>query len=388
MLPLLIGPDQHRSLWAVLLTAAALGLVVDRTRFGARVSGAVVSIVITAALSNLGAIPADPDLPVYDTVTTYLVPLAVPLILLKADLRRIVRQTGPTLLAYAVGALATIVGVVVGFHLTPLGPEGWKLGGIYCAGYIGGTINFYAVAEAFGLKKSSSLVVAAYAADNLVMTLYFFLIFSLPSIGLIRRWFPPRSPPAAVPDPRRRVDHDPAGGDPVPDLSGMGLALALASVLCAAGYGLASELGHTDWGILLVTVMIVALATLAPGRIGSLGGGRELGMLFLYIFFATVGATANIPVVVRLGPIYLAYAAIIVAIHLALILVAGYFLRLDLSEILIASNAAIGGPSTAAAMATSLRWFSLVTPGILSGTLGYATATLIGVAIGRWLHSM
>ena len=43
----------------------------------------------------------------------------------------------------------------------------------------------------------------------------------------------------------------------------------------------------------------------------------------------------------------------------------------------------MGGPTTAAAMAGSKRWKSLVLPGILTGIFGYATATFLGLALGR-----
>lgn len=52
-------------------------------------------------------------------------------------------------------------------------------------------------------------------------------------------------------------------------------------------------------------------------------------------------------------------------------------------ELLVASNANVGGPTTAAAMAGSKRWKSLVLPGILTGIFGYATATFLGLALGR-----
>lgn len=48
-----------------------------------------------------------------------------------------------------------------------LGPEGWKLAGCFCASYIGGSVNFAAVAKSLDL--SPSLIPAAMAADNLTM---------------------------------------------------------------------------------------------------------------------------------------------------------------------------------------------------------------------------
>jgi hypothetical protein len=48
-------------------------------------------------------------------------------------------------------------------------------------------------------------------------------------------------------------------------------------------------------------------------------------------------------------------------------------------RLLVASSAAIGGPATAAALAKSVLWESLVTPGLLVGNIGYAVATFIGL---------
>jgi len=83
----LISADQHWALWAVLLGSAAFGLWAEKTRWGAKISGAVVSILSTFVLSNCLVIPA--SAPVYDTVWSYIVPLAIPLLLFRADLKRI-----------------------------------------------------------------------------------------------------------------------------------------------------------------------------------------------------------------------------------------------------------------------------------------------------------
>ena len=86
------------------------------------------------------------------------------------------------------------------------------------------------------------------------------------------------------------------------------------------------------------------------------------------------------------GPVLFVFAALILTIHLIFLLLGGWLLKLDLSEMVIASNANMGGPTTAAAMAVARRWQTLVLPAILCGTLGYAVATFIGVALGHWLR--
>ncbi|MGD9546263.1 MAG: DUF819 domain-containing protein [Candidatus Krumholzibacteriia bacterium] len=376
----LIHADNTWAVWTILLGAAAFGLLGERTRWGRRLSGVILTMGTTFALSNLGIIPAA-DVPAYDTVWGRLVPLAIPLLLLRADLRRILREAGPTLIAYVLGAGGTIIGTVVAFRIVPLGEEGWKLASVFAATYIGGSMNYAAAAEAVGLR-SGDLLTAGVAADNLVMALYFLVLFALPGSAFLRRHFERRDhrsmaagQPGDLPD-----------GTAFPEIGRSALALALAAGLCWAGFGLAALGGWDGGGILVVTALTVALATALPRHLARLDGAHVIGAFLMQVFFAVIGASANVGVVLSVGTSLFVFAALILTIHLLFLLAAGRLLRLDLAEIVIASNANMGGPTTAAAMAVARRWDALVLPAILCGTLGYAVATFIGVALGHWLQ--
>ena len=135
-----------------------------------------------------------------------------------------------------------------------------------------------------------------------------------------------------------------------------------------------------------MTALVVVAATAFPRFLGGLRGARESGTLLMQVFFAVIGASASVGLVLRHGTMLFVFAVAILTVHLAIILIAGRLLRLDLAEIVIASNANMGGPTSAAAMAVARRWDTLVIPAILCGTLGYATATFIGVAVGHGLR--
>ena len=372
----LISPENDWALWAVLLAAGAFGLWAERTRWGAKLSGAVIAIGVAFVLSNLRVIPS--SAPAYDVVWSFLVPLAIPLLLFTADLKRIIREAGPTLLAFAAGAVGTVAGTWLAFQVVPLGEEGWKLAGIFCATYVGGSLNYMATAEALELR-SGDVLAAGVAADNLAMALYFLVLFALPSMPWLRRRFVERVSEGTG------ESTSPASGTPIGARS-LATALAIAATMCAVGYGLAHALGIGSAGILFVTALTVTLATLFPGRLGSVAGAHEAGVVLMQVFFAVIGASASIGLVIRHGSMLFVFAIAILTVHLLVILVAGRLLRLDLAEIVIASNANMGGPTSAAAMAVARRWDTLVIPAILCGTLGYATATFIGVAVGHWLR--
>jgi len=108
-------------------------------------------------------------------------------------------------------------------------------------------------------------------------------------------------------------------------------------------------------------------------------------VFFMYVFFGVIGAGADVVLMVQTAMPIFFFVVVMAAVHLLVVLAGARIFRIDLAEALIASNAVAVGPATAAAMAASMRWRLLVTPGILLGVFGYAVANFIGVGLAGLL---
>lgn len=69
----------------------------EKTKIGSMVSAALVSTLVGLAASNIG-IPYEAR--AYSIIMEFMLPLAVPLLLFRADLHRVIRSTGTLLLVF------------------------------------------------------------------------------------------------------------------------------------------------------------------------------------------------------------------------------------------------------------------------------------------------
>jgi uncharacterized membrane protein len=69
-------------------------------------------------------------------------------------------------------------------------------------------------------------------------------------------------------------------------------------------------------------------------------------------------------------------------------LTVGKLLKYDLEEILLASNANVGGPRAAAAVAIAKGWKDLIGPILVVGTLGCIIGSYVWNPLGMWFSGL
>lgn len=398
----LIGADNTWMLWAVCAAGAAGAIYLEqRYKWAAKMTGAIVALIFAIILSNFGIIPVESS--VWDTVWGFVVPLSIPLLLLQCDIRKIGGESKRILIIFLIGSVGTACGALIAFAvLNRFIPELAGLSGVFTGAYIGGTVNFAALAAAFNV--SGEMVSAATVADNLLMVLYFFVLIMMPSLRFFRRHFP-----------HPHVDEVEAAGSTLGEnetnasafwgrkeisLKDIAMAAAAGFVIVALSNLISGiftsiiptgnpllQVLNTLFGnmYLWITTIAMLCATLAPGFFGEIRGTQEMGTFLIYLFFFAIGVPASVPLIVKNSPLLLVFAAIIILVNMLFSLAAGKLLKYDLEEIILASNANIGGPTTAVAMAVSKGWNMLVGPILLVGTLGYVFGTYFGLIVGTVL---
>lgn len=389
--------DDIWTLWAIIVGWAAVSIYLEQKyRWAAKVSGAIIALLGALILANLGVIPTES--PVYDAIWGYVAPLAVPIMLFKADLRKIWKESGRTFGAFHVAALGTIVGSTVGLLLFGrLMPQPLQIGAMVTGSYIGGTVNFVAMADTF--KAAENVINATIVADNLNMAFFFFVLLAIPNLLFFKKHY--KHPyEDSVSAQSAEGENKAATYWGRKEISLLDIAKVFASglVIVAVSVKLAALLSGLDvvnqenFKLLkdilgnkyfVITTLTVLVVTLFPKYFHEARGSQEIGTFLIYIFLVVIGTPASIKAIITESPVILLFCLTVVVINLIVTLTLGKLLGFSLEELLISSNATVGGPTTAAAMAISKGWNDLVLPAMLVGVWGYVIGNYCAIYLAH-----
>ncbi len=395
-----IGADNTLALWTIITAIAATSIILEQKfKWASKITGCVLAMVIAALFSNFKVIPTEAK--VYDDVWTFLVPMAIPLLLFKADIKKIWKESGRLVVLFLFSSLGTLVGTVVGFFvLKSLIPSLYKVAAMMAGSYVGGSVNFIAMAQSF--KAPGELVSAAVVSDNLIMAVYFLLLIALPSISIIMKFLTPKNDRNKKPIKENSNGNLSADFWKAKEISLKDIALCIALALSIVWVSevisnyFATIIPASDMSLsfvrellgnkyLILTTLTMLLASIFSKFFGNLGGSQEIGAFIIQIFFVVIGIPASVSLIIEKSPWLLVFCTIIVLINLLFTLVFGRLFKFKIEEVVMASNANIGGPTTAAAMAIAKGWNHMVVPAMLVGSLGYILGNYFGIFIGNLL---
>ena len=389
------------ALTALIAGATALAFWLDH-RFPAlgKLGASLIAIVLGAILSNLGLVPVSS--PVYDIIMGPVTSLAIAWLLLSVNLSDIRKAGGRMLAAYGLAALGTAAGAFTAVFLFSgiFGEDSWRLAGVLTGTFTGGSVNFVSVGRA--VELSDRLFAGTTAADAMITGLWMGATLILP---LWLRRFYPAPPPGVVQSGEVAVHHQPhdheglgpaGAGDPegVPHPFFLKEAVSTLdlAILGAVGVGLllaSGFLGTLTPGI--PSILWLTTLSLLVGQIRGMArprGAFPLGTLALHFFFVIIGILSRVSEILAVGVEVFWLTLGVVAVHGVVVYGGGLLLRLDLGTLSVASQAAVGGPSSALAVAVSREWRGLVLPGIVVGLLGYAVGNYLGFGMAVLVRTL
>lgn len=176
----LIAAGDTWGLLAVMCLGVFLAIWLEQKyQWASRISGAIIALIVAMVLANIGVIPTSCIL--YDDIVWgVIVPMALPMLLLQCNLKRIWNETGRLLVIFIIGAAGTTVGAFIAYHLlkVPFGDAQnlARVAAMMTGSYIGGGVNFAAMASQYAAGEG--ITAAATVADNLLMAAYFFILIA------------------------------------------------------------------------------------------------------------------------------------------------------------------------------------------------------------------
>jgi len=392
--------DGALMLTALIAGATVLAFWLDRKIPAlSKLGASLLALMFGAILSNTGLVPAAS--PVYDMIAGPVTMVAIAWLLLAVNLSDL-RLAGPRMvLAFGIAITGTALGAFVGAFLFAgaIGESTWQLAGTLTGTYSGGSLNFVGVARGVGLP--AALFAGATAADALMTGVWLGATMLLPL--WIGKFYPP-VPEAAFAHPEG-VDAGAAKGTHHPffvtaSLSVLDLAklFALGIILLAAAEGAAAGLGALaatgtvpGWMGGIPPVLFLTTFALVVGHTPWFTrpeGALQLGTLALHFFFVVIGIWSRVAEIAAVGFEVFYYTAVVVGVHGVFVYGVGRLAKLDIGSLSVASQAAVGGPSSALAVAVSREWPGFILPGVIVGLLGYAVGTYLGFSVAYLIQGM
>lgn len=352
----LFAADDVMTLWAIIVIFSSLSIYLElKYKWAAKVSGAIIALIFALLLSNFKVIPTESV--VYDQVWGFIIPLALPLLLFQIDIKAIWKESGRLLGIFLLSSVGTVAGTFVAFFLLKEHiPYLDKLSAMMSASYIGGGVNFAAMALKFNPPKD--VISAAVVADNLMTAIFILTLMAISTIRFFRNKFnTPHIDEVEGTQIAGRDDYFSRKEISLLDLAlnfgaaffivavSFKLSAFMTNILPEAGGNILYEMFTgivTDKYLILTTFTFVLLLSF-PKFFKQLNGSNEFGTFLIYLFFFVLGIPASIPLIIQTAPLLLLFVFIIAMLNLVISLIAGKLIGADLEEILLASNANIGG---------------------------------------------
>ena len=373
------------------LAPAAVMWACRKVKLLGKLGPVLVLYLIGILIGNMGLIPGL-SLPagtagIQDILSSAMVPVAIPLMLLGCSFRR--SETRSQLLALITGLVAVVMAVAAGYLIFHKGIDAAggvsaaEVGGMLTGVYTGGTINLASLKTMLDVPDETYLLLNGY--DMVVSFLYLMMLIAF-GIKSLRRFLPCETFAGEAVDAG-------TGENPYKGLASRSGLLTLAklvgvvAVVCGLSYGVTLLLPKLPF----MTVFILALTTFGIAasfipKVRALPYAYDVGMYCIYVFSIVVASMAdfrNLDLNGGLG--MLGYLSFVIFGSLLLQILLARIFRIDSDTMVVSSVAFICSPPFVPMIAAAMRNRRVLVAGLSIGVVGYAVGNYLGFLISKLL---
>lgn len=341
-----------------------LGNYVNNLNIDFNPSGLVICMILGFTCRNSGVLPTESV--IYDYVNSYFVNIGICCFLFGSNLFTILKSSRRMAAIFCLSASTVVVAVLITNQLLEMGDNQTKILAMLNASYIGGTANLLFMSKYMNVDNPL-LMILLYTADNIVMGIYFVFIGIMSKKALRTHTIKKR-------DSLKK------------QLLQYTESIIYATLIFTTISIPASFFEISSASILVVlTIATITLSTFFDFLNKNVSYAHKTGTFIFCIFFCILGTQINISDISHDLKQLILCASFIVGIHFILLMLIGKLFNISFEELVVASNACVGGTCTVVPFIKTKNWHHLVEGATIMSIMGYTTANFISIILLRFL---
>lgn len=375
---------------SVLVALAAVMVAIEKkfgsNRFFKFIPGIVLIYIGAAALQTSGLFADNDSIDAaYTNVKDALLPAMLMIMLLKCDIRSIIKL-GPRMLGgYLVAVVSILLGFIIVFAVFKnfYDSDTWRAFGALAGSWTGGSANMVALQGI--LKVPENIFGYVLMMDTINYAVWvMFMFWLVPFAGAFNRWT--KADTSFMQNGLEGTaasQQDDQGPQFQHIMYLLGLGLLVSAVSATIGDSLpevGAVINGTTWTIMIASVVGLILGQTPVSRIT---GALDVSNVMLYIIVALIASQSDFSQLSQ-APIYLVSGLLIMLFHLVIMLLLGKLFKFDLFTLGIASLANIGGMASAPMLAAAYSR-TLIPVGVIMALIGSFLGTYFGMLVGKIL---
>ncbi len=327
---------------------------------------------------------------VRDIIMTIAIPIALPLLLFSLDIKRWLKLAKEGFLSLILGVSSLIIVVVAGYFL--FGDkinESWKVAGMLCGVYTGGTPNLVAIGTALNVSPNTFVLTNTYDMVLGSVCLFFLLTGAQKLFNKILPHFTESHQNISL---KKLVDESEGIDNYLGMLTKKGMfqlskALGLSILILGVSFAISllfSKSSQTAVIILSITTLALIFGTIKS--INSIEKTFQLGMYLVIVFSLVIASMGDLRSMFQIEFLHLfMYIALVVFGSIIVHVFLSYLFKVDSDTTIITIAALTFSPPFVPVVAAALKNKEVIITGITTGIIGFAFGNYLGVAIAYFL---